>query len=156
MRHPKQNEYERNARNRHAMLMQATMLGWEAVDILSAFHTPDGDLVVIDKDLKRYATTAEAEQLVNPEAAPTAPVVSPADVPVAEFGPRWQSHLKILHRQSADGGILDLMAGRELKDYEKALTQEAGSVLRAVEIIRSLKGPDWREQIGLDSLKDSE
>lgn len=146
-RHPKQNEYERNAANRHALRIQAAMFGWTKLDALASFLTPDGEVIVIDKDLNRYAATAEAEQLVAPVVAEAA-IVTPADIPLDEVGPRWQKLLSAIHKVSAPGGTIDLSA-RERGEALTNLEQLGASVLRVIQALRETTGPDWREAIGL-------
>ena len=149
-RHPKQNEYERNAANRQMLRIQAAMFGWSALDTLSAFLTPDGEVIVIDKALNRYATTAEAEKLLAPVEAEAA-IVAPADRPADTFGPRWQKARQGMADALADGGLLDL----SVQGHDSALSAAetvAASFLRLVQVLRENNGPDWREQIGLSDV----
>ncbi len=147
-RHPKQAQYERTARQRALLSMQAVAFGWTKLDTLDAYLTGDGELVVIDKALNRYATTAEAADLISPETplgSNGAPLVAPADVPTEEFGPRWNKA-----RQKIGATLADLDLSE--KDRGWALTaveQVAANALRAVELLREHTGPDWREAIGL-------
>lgn len=147
-RHPKQADYERTARNRAGLRLQATMLGWTPLDTLSAFLTVEGDIIVIDKALNRYATTGEAEQLTSPEATTgSTPLVEPMTVSGPEFGTRWQAgRVKIGSN----------VAGLDLTTADRAtalslLEQLAAVSLRGVELLRENTGPDWREAIGLST-----
>lgn len=146
-RHPKQSEYERNAANRHALRIQAAMFGWTKLDALDTFLTSEGEIIVIDKELNRYAATAEATKLLAPVEAQAA-IVAPADTSTGEIGPRWQKLLPAIHKVTAPGGTLDLTT-RNRGEVLSNLEQLAASVLRVVEALRAHTGPDWREAIGI-------
>lgn len=147
-RHPKQAQYERTARQRQLLSMQAVAFGWTKLDTLDAYLTGDGELVVIDKELNRYATTAEAADLISPETplgSNGAPLVAPADVPAEEFGPKWQKGRKRIAQ-----GVFDLdLSGKDRGEALALFEQGAATMLRAVELLREHTGPDWREAIGL-------
>lgn len=149
-RHPKQSEYERVSRQRALLSAQAVLLGWTKLDTLDAYLTHEDELVVIDKELRRYSTTDEAETLISPDVpvgAEGKAIVTPADVPAAEFGPRWQKLLPIISKE-LDGGSLDLSTADRAKALEN-MELLAASLLRAVQVLREHDGPDWREAIGL-------
>ena len=134
-------QYQATYRRRAAFNAQATLLGWTKLELLSAYLTADGELVVIDKAGSRYGT--EATALAPPEEI----IVSPAPIPDTELGPKWQAG-----RARIGSGVTDL--DLTVVDRATALTKLeslAASALRAVEVLRAHSGPDWREQIGLDT-----
>ena len=152
-RHPLQAQYERVSRQRALLSAQAVLLGWTKLDTLDAYLTHEDELVVIDKELRRYSTTDEAETLISPDVpvgAEGKAIVTPADVPAAEFGPRWQAmRAKISYALQDDVGALDLSTADRAKALEN-MELLAASLLRAVQVLREHDGPDWRESIGLD------
>lgn len=134
-------EYQATYRRRSAFNAQATLLGWTKLPILSAFITDAGELIVIDKAGNRYGT--EAAALAEPEV--THAIVSPADVPAEEFGPRWNKARQKIGATLADLDLSEKDRGWALTAFE----QVAANALRAVELLREHTGPDWREAIGL-------
>lgn len=143
-RHPKQAEYDARSRFRRERDAQADLLGWTKLPVLTAYLTTDGDLVLFDNERNRYSTSAEAQQMVP---VIEGSIVQPADVPVEEFGSRWnKGRLKIGNALMA----LDLTEA-DRADVLSKFESAAATLLRGVEVLRAANGPDWREQIGLES-----
>ena len=134
--------YQATYRRRSAFNAQAALLGWTKLELLSAYVTTEGELVVIDKDGGRYGT--DADRIVAPVEAPDA-IVSPADIAASEFGPKWQAG-----RERIAKGVAALDLSEKDRAFVLAsLEQLAASALRGVEVLRDANGPDWREVIGL-------
>ena len=139
-----QSIYASRSRKRGYHDAAAIQKSWTRMDVLRAYLTPDGDLVVIDMNDNLYTTVGEAVELYPPETVETQ-IVAPAEVPDTEFGPKWQAARK---RIAAGLAALDLSE----KDRGWALSafeQVAATALRGVELLRTHTGPDWREAIGL-------
>lgn len=142
-RHPKQSQYDARSRFRRDRDAQADLLGWTKLDVLSAYVTTGGEIVLFDGQRNRYATTAEADLM--PVIAAPETIVSPADVPTEEFGPRWNKA-----RQKIGATLADLdLSERDHAWSLSAFEQVAANALRAVELLREHTGPDWREAIGI-------
>ena len=139
-------QYERTSRLRRTYDVQANMLGWTKLDVLAAYTTDDDDLIVFDKDERRLSGAA-LPLSAETESIAAHVIVTPADVPAAEFGPRWQKLLPIISKE-LDGGSLDLSTADRAKALEN-MELLAASLLRAVQVLREHDGPDWREAIGL-------
>lgn len=141
--------YERTSRLRRTYDVQANMLGWSKLDVLSAYLTDDDQLVVFDKDERRL--TGEAIPLpAEIENAKLPDIVAPADVDARELGPKWQAIRAKIAKNLGDGGYLDL-AHADRADALQAAESLAASLLRVVQVLREHNGPDWREQIGLET-----
>mgnify|MGYP003601275628 CR=1 FL=1 len=141
-------QYERTSRLRRTYDVQANMLGWTKLDVLAAYTTDDDDLIVFDKDERRLSGAALPLSAETENVAAHV-IVTPADVPAAEFGPRWQAmRAKISYALQDDVGALDLSTADRAKALEN-MELLAASLLRAVQVLREHDGPDWREAIGL-------
>lgn len=134
-------EYERVSRLRKVYDVQANLLGWTKLDVLASYLTPEGELVVFDRQEGRHSGPALPE--VSMPARPA--LVEPHDSPASEYGPRWDDARE---RFGAALAGLDLSeASRE--DALSTLSSVAAVLLRGVELIGEADGPDWRESIGL-------
>lgn len=139
-------EYQANYRKRAAFNAQAALLGWSKLDLLGAYLDTEGQLIVIDKAGNRYSTSSDAHLIVPPPPV-VSKLVTAADVPAHEFGPRWQAS-----RESFGRGIeqLDL----DTITHDSALTKMesgAATLLAGVLALRGATGPDWREALGLET-----
>lgn len=136
-------EYERRSRLRKLYDVQASLLGWTKLDVLSAFITDDGQVVVYDKNESRHSGPALPEAVAPVPIRPA--IVSPLDLGDEDFGPRWQAgREKIGARISA----LDLTETRR-EDALQIFEELAAVSLRAVELLREHNAPDWQERVGL-------
>lgn len=142
-RGPKAAEYERRARVRKLYDIQANMNGWEKIDVMRAYMTPDEQVVLFDNNERRL--TGEAN-LFPAGAGPNKPLVEPDDIPATEFGPRWESG----HEKMAKGLAALSLSSNSHDAALKGMEQIAASLLRGIELLREYNGPDWREQIGLE------
>lgn len=140
-------QYERTSRLRKVYDVQANMLGWTKLDVLSTYLTGENELIVFDKDERRLTGSA-APLPAEVERALMREIVAPANVPAEELGLRWQKARQGIHRATEAGGSLDLSVG-DRGAILSNLETVASSILRAIEVIRDTNGPDWRERIGL-------
>ena len=121
-----QSIYASRSRKRGYHDAAAIQKSWTRMDVLRAYLTPDGELVVIDMNDNLYTTVGEAVEIYPPETA------EPAEV-------------------STGNG---LPSGVDLSEKDRgwalsAFEQVAANTLRGVELLRTHTGPDWREAIGL-------
>lgn len=144
-RSPKAAEYERVARLRKTYDVQANMLGWIKLDVLSAYQTDDDQLVVFTRDETRHTGPDTPPLPIEIDRALGAVIVEPADVPPHELGPRFQ---KLRPKYAEAIADTDLSTGDRatiLVNLEKI----TAGLLRTIEVLRKHDGPDWRESIGL-------
>lgn len=140
-------EYQATYRQRTAFNAQAALLGWTKLDVLGSYLTPDGELIVLDKAGNRYSTTGEAEALapLEPKSPALSKLIEAAPVPVEEFGPRWNAS-----RQKTAEALAQADLDGMTRDYALKVFEDGARVLLAgVHALRTVGGPEWREQLGL-------
>lgn len=139
-----QSIYASRSRKRGYHDAAALQKSWTRMDVLRAYVTPDGDLIVIDMDDNLYTTVSEAVEIYPPEDN-TPEIVAPASIPDREFGPKWQAA-----RARIAEGVADLDLSEDSRaDCLTRFEEGAATMLRAVQVLREHNGPDWREAIGL-------
>ena len=152
-RHPKQAQYERTSRHRQLLSMQAISSGWTKLDTLDAYLTGDGELIVIDKALNRYATTAEAEKIISPETpigGNGEPPVAPAEVSTGNGLPNGVD-LSVVPQSIAARRALELAgsehSGTTESEVRTRLAKGASQFLAALKLLDTVHGPEWREKL---------
>lgn len=146
----KRSEYEATARTRAQLRAQAQLNGWEVLDVLGAYVTPDGECIVLTKDGRRYGVTIPAPPVGFP-------VVEKKAVKV--YAPRswdpaqWNSNVQIIREQAmSKQSVIDNLA----EVAQKQNTPEAHKRVRhAQAVIDALPDvPDWYELLPLAEIKD--
>lgn len=153
-RHPNATQHKRTYEDRRALSMQALLNGWTKLEVLAAFLTETEELIVIDRQLNRYSTSAEAEALAIR-----------ASLPVVDEAPRIErvttgvTYPTGVDPASADPAkvqeILTALAhgAGKITHVRSRLTKHVNEFLAALEIVAATAdGPDWRESIGIETV----
>lgn len=151
---------------------RAKSLGLTEVPTLASFTREDGLFVTVDANGNWHSydrSLAEAfPDAEVPAPATPAPVVAPAtktatpapeqnkEIDVKHAVRHWQKTvLKELKSNVSDGTINLTM--HDTIDYPRKFINAYSRLFSRMDtILQGIKGPDWREQLGLDNLEDSE
>ena len=138
-----QSVYAARSRKRGFHDASATQKGWRRIDVLRAYLTPEGELVVIDLDDKLYSTTAapvesQPEPIAQSDSYRLPPKVNPARTKPYQ--------IRNTIKNFAKNGYT------EFDGIRKLLVSQADTALAVLDAMDKHAGPDWREQ--LENLSD--
>ena len=139
-----QSIYASRSRKRGYHDAAAIQKSWTRMDILRAYITPDGDLVVIDMNDNLYTTVGEAVELYPPETA------EPAEVPTGNGLPSGVD-LSVVPQSIAARRALEQAGGEHSGTTESEvrtrLAKGASQFLAALKLLDTVHGPEWREKL---------
>jgi hypothetical protein len=156
----KRTEYEAASRSRAMLRAQAQLNGWEVLDVLGAYLTPDGDVIVLTKDGRRYGVTVPFSP-VDPEGerVKSVPTVSPPARSRKVYAPKswdpakWNRNVETIRSEAMTKD--DVIANfTEAADKQAETDPVAKKRLRhTIAVIQALPdAPDWYDSLPLADL----
>lgn len=138
----KRTQYERTSRERATMKAAAQLLGWQVLDILGAYLTPEGETVVITRDGKRYGASPRPVGDL-----PTAPAMPEDEVSARRqkkvYAPKswdpskWNGVVTALREQ-------DFTKDEARRELANAKTLDAKQIRHALAVVDAMPdAPDW-------------
>lgn len=139
----KRTQYERTSRDRAVMRAAAQLFGWQVLDVLGAYLTPENEVVVITKDGSRFGASARPVGDL-----PTAPPRPEDGVPKRVYAPaswgatEWNSTVAALQKgKYTKDEVLERIRTGSVSDKQKS---------QASKVIETLPDtPDWYTHLPL-------
>ena len=140
-------QYSATSRKRAAMRAQATLMGWEPLDILGAYRDGGNLIVVLRDETRIVASVVEQTPRPTPESAPVDEVAAHRQkkvyAPRSWDAERWNRVVEQLKSRdfSKDEARSEIAQGKTLDDKQK---RHALAVIDAVPDV-----PDWYAHLPL-------